>query len=324
LFLTIFITFTTAALTEQEYRASFEDFKITYTKSYTPPEAIHRYKIFKSNLDFITSWDSKSTGFSVGINQFADLTTEEFNRIYLPPMKRIHNRKPPLLPTESTIDSRVQGDIVNWVTKGAVTPIKNQVNCGAGWAFSATGAMEGSKFIRTGVLTSLSEQNLIDCSTGEGNKGCNGGLMDDAFQYVIDYGGIQTEITYPYNATGPNNCRFNPLLSGEVIIDYVDIDGGENALQTVVNNQPVSVAIDGSNSSFQLYKSGIYYEPNCSSYFVNHAVLVVGYGTDSTGNNYWLVKNSFGTTWGMSGYIQMSKNRNDNCGIASEASYPVQ
>jgi len=184
--------------------------------------------------------------------------------------------------------------------------------------------MEGAKFIKTGTLTSLSEQNLVDCSTAQGNDGCQGGLMDYAFEYVIQNKGIDTEASYRYTATGPNACKFSAANIGDTISSYHDItSGSESELQTAADQQPVSVAIDASNYSFQLYTGGVYYEQDCSSTNLDHGVLVVGYGTSASGSAYWLVKNSWGTSWGMQGYIQMSKNRNNNCGIATAASYPL-
>jgi len=314
----------TYALTETEYRAAFEDFKTTYGKVYLDSEETHRYNVFKGNLDFVNNWDSADRGFEVGINKFADISSAEFASIYngFRSSQKFYPVNDEYLVTD---ELEVTGDIVNWVTKGAVTPVKNQGQCGSCWSFSATGAMEGSKFIKTGVLTSLSEQNLCDCSSDEGNDGCNGGLMDDAFQYVIDVGGLDTEASYPYTATGPNNCKYDPINSGESIYAFKDIrSGSESSLQTAATTQPISVAIDASRNSFQLYKSGIYYEPECSQYELDHGVLVVGFGTDSSNNAYWLVKNSWGTDWGMQGYIQMSRNRNNNCGISTSASYPIQ
>jgi len=220
---------------------------------------------------------------------------------------------------------QVTGDTVNWADKGAVTPIKDQGQCGSCWSFSATGSMEGEKFIKTGTLTSLSEQNLVDCSKAQGNNGCNGGMMDAAFRYVIANKGIDTEASYRYTATGPNPCKYNPATIGDTISSFHDVTrGSESALQTAVNQQPISVAIDAGHNSFQLYKSGVYYEPACSATSLDHGVLAVGYGSDSTGKDYWVVKNSWGPGWGMQGYIQMSKGRNNNCGIATAASYPTQ
>jgi len=310
-----------SALTETEYRAAFDDFKVKYDKTYLESEENHRYNIFKEKLDFVNSWDAEARGFTVAINKFADLSSEEFAGIYNG--IKVTREYVPVEETMSTPE--VTGDIVNWVTKGAVTGVKDQGQCGSCWSFSSTGSLEGAKFLKTGTLTSLSEQNLVDCSTRQGNDGCNGGLMDSAFEYVIQNKGIDTEASYPYTATGPNACKFKPADIGDTISSYKDVSSGsETALQTAVDQQPISVAIDASHNSFQLYSGGIYYESACSSTQLDHGVLAVGYGTDNANRAYWLVKNSWGTSWGLKGYIQMSKGRNNNCGIATMASYPIQ
>jgi len=149
--------------------------------------------------------------------------------------------------------------------------------------------------------------------------------MDAAFQYVISNGGLDTEDSYPYTTSGPNQCQYNSANSAETLSSFQDVSqGDEGALEQATNQQPVSVAIDASQPSFQTYSGGVYNEPACSSTQLDHGVLVVGYGTDASGTDYWLVKNSWGTGWGMSGYIQMSRNNNNNCGIATSASYPIQ
>ncbi|GJQ74411.1 hypothetical protein Trydic_g21282 [Trypoxylus dichotomus] len=184
-------------------------------------------------------------------------------------------------------------------------------------------ALEGQNFRKTGQLISLSEQNLVDCSGSYGNYGCGGGLMDNAFRYVIDNHGIDTESYYPYEGID-DACRYDPAHSGGTATAITDIPSmDETALQNAVATAgPVSVAIDASHDSFLYYSDGLYYEPECSPTNLDHGVLVVGYGTDSDGD-YWLVKNSWGISWGTNGYIKMSRNRNNNCGIASVASYPL-
>jgi len=303
-----------------DYQTEFNNFKAKYNKVYSSDDEEQvRLAAFSWNLDFVNNWDAEAKGFSVAINSFADLTNSEFNSIY----NGMNITREYDVSVHSTPVSGPQGYTVNWVTKGAVTGIKNQGQCGSCWSFSTTGSVEGVHFLSTGKLVSLSEQNLVDCSTAEGNDGCNGGLMDDAFKYIIKNHGIDTEASYPYTATGPNACRFKAADVGATITGYTDVaSGSETGLQTAVNDRPVSVAIDASNPSFQLYSSGVYYEPACSSTSLDHGVLAVGYGVDGS-SNYWYVKNSWGTDWGMKGYIWMSKDRNNNCGIATAASYPI-
>jgi len=310
------------AMPEVEYRTSFQSFKFTYGKNYpTASEEQHRYEVFKNNLDFVNNFDSKTRGFTVKMNHFGDLSVQEFSSIY----NGMNITRQPTKRSMIVQKTKSQGDTVDWRTKGAVTGVKDQGQCGSCWSFSATGSMEGSCFLKNGNLVSLSEQNLVDCSTAQGNDGCQGGLMDQAFQYVISNNGIDTEDSYAYTATGPNQCQFQTSNIGATISSYQDVSSGdEGALQTAAGQQPVSVAIDASHQSFQMYSSGVYYEPDCSTSQLDHGVLVVGYGTDdSSGSDYWIVKNSWGSDWGMSGYINMSRNKNNNCGIATSASYPV-
>jgi cathepsin L len=193
---------------------------------------------------------------------------------------------------------------------------------GSCWSFSTTGSTEGCHKIKTGTLVSLSEQNLMDCSTSYGNQGCDGGLMTQAMEYIINNNGIDTETSYPYTAQD-GTCHYSVANRGATLSSYNNVpSGNEDALQQSVSQGPTSVAIDASQSSFQLYTSGVYYDPNCSSQSLDHGVLAVGWGVDGS-QDYWIVKNSWGTDWGLQGYIWMSRNRNNNCGIATMATLPL-
>jgi len=306
------------ALTDKEYQDSFLQFSRKFSKSYHHDEFQNRFRIFKNNLDFINNYNAQSNGVTLAVNEFADLSHTEF--------KRFLGLKPVEFSTPSTIASvDVTGlpTSKNWNAEGAVTPIKNQGDCGSCWSFSTTGSVEGCHFLGTKNLVSLSEQNLMDCSDSEGNEGCDGGLMTDAMNYIISNGGIDTESSYPYQAED-GTCQYNAKNSGSTLASYVNVQqGSESDLQVKANMGPTSVAIDASQNSFQFYSSGVYYEPACSSTQLDHGVLVVGWGvTTGTHPDYWLVKNSWGTSWGISGYIWMARNANNNCGIATMATLP--
>jgi len=308
----------------------WERFKKAYNKTYpSDSEEARRHAIWKNNTMLIVEhnklFHANKTTFRLGMNVHGDMTATEFAARFNGFRKKHPNSHGPWNPS-SQVDVRDLPAEVNWEKKGYVTPIKNQQQCGSCWAFSATGSMEGAHFKATGKLVSLSEQNLVDCSGPEGNMGCDGGLMDQAFNYTVINKGIDTEASYPYTAMD-GTCKFNASNVGATIKSWTDVaSGSEPDLQKAVATVgPVSVAIDASQYTFQLYSSGIYHDDNCSSQFLDHGVLAVGYGSAKTGTikDYWLVKNSWGTDWGMKGYIKMSRNNNNNCGIATSASYPV-
>ncbi|XP_069102619.1 procathepsin L-like [Argopecten irradians] len=301
-------------------------FKTMYKKEYNlMGEAMMRRQIWESNVRLIQKhnleFDRGVNTYTLGMNEYGDMTNEEFVQTMNGYLMRNSSSGSLFLPPSNVQDLPTT---VDWRTKGYVTPVKNQGQCGSCWAFSTTGSLEGQTFKKTGKLVSLSEQNLVDCSSREGNHGCKGGLMDQGFQYIKINNGIDTESSYPYRAKTGFFCKFKKSDVGATDTGYTDIKSkSESDLQSAVATVgPISVAMDAGHKSFQLYRSGIYTEKECSSTRLDHGVLAVGYGTDG-GQDYWLVKNSWGTKWGMEGYVKIARNQGNMCGLATQASYPT-
>jgi len=300
--------------------------KGTYNKQYSDGEEHVRRAIWEDNLNKVQEHNLEADlgvhTYWLGMNAYADMTINEFVKVmngYNATMKTARPSR-----NTFTYDPSVKlPDTVDWRTEGYVTPVKDQGQCGSCWAFSATGSLEGQHFKSTKSLVSLSEQNLVDCSRKQGNMGCNGGLMDQAFEYIKVNNGIDTEPSYPYQAAD-HPCRFKAADVGATDTGFTDIAAkDEMALQQAVATVgPISVAIDASHSSFQLYKRGVYNEPRCSQTNLDHGVLAVGYGAEAD-KDYWLVKNSWGKSWGTEGYIMMTRNKHNQCGIATASSYPT-
>jgi len=298
--------------------------KQTYNKQYDLGEEEVRRWVWESNLKKVQQHNLEADlgihTFTLGMNEFADLTVDEFVKQmngYNSSMPRGQGRSFEYDPLKDLPTS------VDWRTKGYVTGVKDQGQCGSCWAFSATGSLEGQHFAKSKTLVSISEQNLVDCSKKQGNMGCNGGLMDYAFEYIKVNNGIDSEQSYPYHARD-QTCQFKAADVCATDTGYVDVKSkSEQELQQAIATVgPISVAIDASHSSFQLYKSGVYNEPRCSQTQLDHGVLAVGYDSDS-GKDYYIVKNSWGTRWGNQGYIWMTRNKNNQCGIATASSYPT-
>jgi C1A family cysteine protease len=279
-----------------DYLALWDQFKADYGKSYSAngDDEAKRFQIFKANVDIIEETNSKKLSYELGVTQFADLTNEEFRQIHLggynPKMRRedTDSTKVPFeMPNSAVPDS------IDWVAKGAVTPVKNQASCGSCWAFSSTGALEGALFVATGKLVSLSEEDLVQCDHN-GDQGCSGGLMDNAFKWV-QANGICAEAAYPYSSGGgkTGTCRTPKCSEVATITGHTDVPSkNEAALKAAVAQQPVSIAIEADKPVFQLYRKGILNSTGCGT-ALDHGVLVVGYGTEG-GADYWKVKNSWG------------------------------
>lgn len=288
-----------------------------YQKNYDVEEVFERLNIFESNFAKVVAHNEANKGWTMSLNQYADLTADEFAAHY----KGFIPRNNAHLRSKNTPDfpkGLKTADSIDWVEKGAVTAVKNQGQCGSCWAFSTTGSIEGAHQIATGDLVSLSEQELVDCAGSAGNQGCNGGLMDDGFEWVIK-NGVCSESDYPYSAK-KGTCQMKNCNSAASITGYKDVpQGDEDALLSAANIGPVSVAIEADQSSFQFYSGGVM--SGLCGKKLDHGVLLVGYGTEN-GQDYWKVKNSWGASWGEEGYIRMIRGQ-DQCGIADSASYPT-
>jgi len=303
-------------------RDMFAQWKLAHAKTYSSSaEEETRFTAWSANYDWVQAHNMiPENTYTVGMTVFADLTQQEFAA----------------LNSGCTFDKIVPGTSndshsvganptsVDWRTNGAVTPVKNQGQCGSCWAFSTTGALEGLNAIKKGSLVSFSEQQLVDCSGSYGNMGCNGGLMDYAFQYVAAKG-IEPESVYPYTAK-QGTCKYSATATVFKNTGFTDVPSKNNAaLETAVAQQPVSVAIEADQSVFQLYTSGVLNSASCGT-SLDHGVLAVGYGTTSAGQAHWIVKNSWGTSWGEQGYVRLAKVATSGagiCGIALQPSYPT-
>ncbi|XP_048136787.1 senescence-specific cysteine protease SAG39-like [Rhodamnia argentea] len=313
-------------LQEATMRERHEQWMVRHGRMYADAaEKERRFSIFKDNVEHVESSNKDgSKPYKLAVNAFADLTSKEFKAsrtgYKCSSSPRPASAKPFRYESVTVVPASM-----DWRKKGAVTPVKDQGQCGCCWAFSAVAAMEGITQLTTGKLISLSEQELVDCDTSGQDQGCGGGLMDDAFEFIISNHGLTTEANYPYQAVD-NTCNARKAASSAAkITGYEDVpSNSESALLKAVAHQPISVAIDAGESDFQLYSSGVF-TGECGT-SLDHGVTAVGYGTSEDGTKYWLVKNSWGTGWGEEGYIRMKREidaKEGLCGIAMQASYPT-
>lgn len=295
----------------------FNTFVKKYNKRYDLDDYIKKENIFNQNVEYINEKNKLLTTYKLGINKFADMTFEEFSKTHL--------MKP--MSFETNYESKQKYQLDNqpenfdWRTEGVISNIKDQGDCGSCWAFSTVSAIEAAYAIKNKLVT-LSEQNVVDCVPQSYNcYGCGGGWPYKAMEYISENGGVDTEKSYPYKGAN-EDCYFNSSNVGALIKTYHNVSINDNALQyNLYNKGPLSIAIFAGNN-FMFYDSGIY-DPkteDCPVY-VNHAVTIIGYGTNKEGTRYYIIRNSWGTSWGMDGYILWSRDPICQCGICNYACY---
>jgi KDEL-tailed cysteine endopeptidase len=301
----------------EAFAAWAKEYKVIFA---TPVEYKYRLSVFAKTLAYIKEVNNKQNDYELGLNQFSHMTYEEFKPKYT---GLNYNPNYERNIVEEEINLKQAPTSVDWRTQGAVNPVKNQGQCGSCWAFSATAAIEGIWKIAGNTLQNLAEQQMVDCSAAFGNNGCNGGLMDNAFKYIISVKGQEPTSTYPYTAV-KGTCKFSSAKIAAHISGYADVPKNNcKTLLTFATAQPTSVAIDA--TKIQSYKSGVFSDALCGTN-LDHGVAVVGFGTDApTGKQFWIVRNSWGASWGEQGYIRMDRNVSPTtgiCGICMAASAP--
>ncbi|EYU37835.1 hypothetical protein ABFS82_02G019700 [Erythranthe guttata] len=307
----------------------FAIFKRKFGKTYTDKaEHDYRLSVFKANMRRAVQHQKIDPSAVHGVTQFSDLTPREFRSRFLGVNRRLRlpsdAHKAPILPTND-----LPADF-DWRDRGAVTAVKNQGSCGSCWSFSTTGALEGANFLATGNLESLSEQQLVDCDhecdpeeKDSCDSGCNGGLMNSAFEYTLKAGGLMREADYPYTGTDRGTCKFEKTKIAAKVANFSVVSLDEDQIAAnLVKNGPLAVAINA--AYMQTYMKGVSCPYICTKR-LDHGVLLVGYG--ETGYSpirmkekpYWIIKNSWGPNWGEDGYYKICRGRNI-CGVDSMVS----
>jgi C1A family cysteine protease len=298
-------------------RMLFNNFKNKFNKKYSVEEEAMRFKIFQANLKTIREHNAGDHTFTMGINQFTDLTLKEYAQKYLNPIK-IQPRQMP----EEKIEI-VGGGSYDWRDHGGVTPVKDQGQCGSCWTFSTTGMIEGCTVADKNTeggheLIPLSEQEIVDCD--DDGYGCSGGWPYQAMKWVTDNGGLCSEADYKYTARD-GSCKKTSCESVTTLDSHDQYSSEKEMMEDLPTKGPISIAVDAENDAFMYYDGGVVTLAECPNNGLDHAILIVGYNTDAT-PPYWIVKNSWAASWGNQGYIWLEYGTN-TCGLAEQAWYGI-
>jgi C1A family cysteine protease len=307
-----------ASLSEQQYQTLFSKWMKQHNKSYRHDMVRQRYNTWRANLAFITAHNAAGHSYSLALNEFGDMTLAEFKAVHASGTYKAPAASK-MAPPAVDLDLP---EVVDWRLEGAVLPVQNEEQCGSCWAFVSTDAMSCLWYQKTKLLVELSTQEVIDCSGAFGCEGCNGGLTSGAYQWVMSNDGICEAAVYPF--VGQNqNCGSKNCTNVARITNFVSVPAADEVtLKAAVAQQVVSSACMASTQSFQFYSSGVFNDPTCNPQDIDHGMSIIGYGTTSNGTDYWLLRNMWGPTWGMKGYMYMIRGV-DMCGIAESATYPT-
>lgn len=301
-----------------DHVSNFDTFGKQYSKQYNSREEhTTRYATYLNNVRYVNSKNRQGLSYTLGMNHMADWMPHEHGRLRGKLYSGERNSGKPF--PRGEINLTELPDHLDLRVEGAIGSVKDQAICGSCWSFATTGSIEGAFYNKYKYRISLSEQNLMDCSWGYGNNGCDGGEEWRAYEWIMKHGGIAYEEEYGPYLMADGYCHYNETKNRVEIFEYYNVTGEESLKLALFSRGAVAVNIDASHRSLSFYQSGVYYEPECkkSPMDLDHAVLAVGWGTLG-GHPYWIVKNSWSTYWGNVGYVLMSR-RNNNCGVTTDA-----